>query len=166
MRKRSWLPVLLSLSVLALMVPPAQATQKIPTLLGHYESGTIDQYEYITPSLTALGVDTAVVTITLPRELPYALISSVPTWRILVGSRTSTANVDSVKCEVWLGRTAKTYRHSAFAAGGILNAKQKAFDVTLYPLPTFRTLVLYITNADSTAAIFNLDIGVLKGPTK
>jgi len=161
MLKRFWISVVLAIAVLLLVGTPATATQKTPTLTSYYETDTIDQYAYTTPSLTALGVDTCVVTIALPRDLKYALICSVPTWRILVGGHTATANVDSMNCELWLGRTGMTHRNTAMT--GVLNNKQKAFDVTLYPLPTFRTMTLYITNGDSTAAAFDVNVGVLKG---
>ena len=153
--------MVLAVVVCSLLAVPAGATQKTPTLLTYFKTSSIEQYAYVTPTLTALGVDTCVVSIPLARDIPYNLVTGVPTWRILVGGRTTTANVDSLKCEVWLGRTSRQYRNTALT--GILNNKQKAFDVTLYPLPTFRMLTLYITNGDSTAAVFDLDVGVIRG---
>jgi len=162
MSKGFWFACLAVVAALAIFIAgPALATQKAPTLVSYKETKSLDQYAYTTPSLASLGTDTCVVTIALPHDIPYCLVSDVPTWRILVGGKTATANVDSMKCEIWLGRTSKVYRNNTLT--GVLNAKQKAFDITLYPLPTFRTLTFYITNGDSTAASFDLDIGILKG---
>jgi len=153
---------LVVLGVILAVVPGATITDATETR-SFYESPSSIHYYYQTPSLAALGADTARIAITIPKDIPYLDLSSGPTWRLILGARTSTAGADSLALEVWHGVSSPLYRSTPLASNWILDGATKTVDITGQPLSAFRHLTFYLTNADSTAAIFDVDVVIVKG---
>ncbi len=130
-----------------------------------YDTASAVTYSFETQTTAAVGADTASIAVRLP-ELSYLDLTSGPAWRVLLGVRTSAAgSADTVKVEFWHGNDADhtLYRSHTLADTTVVCGVPRAFDITTVPVSNMRWFTLYLTNDDSTAAVFDVDLSFVKG---